>query len=168
MMSRRWIAGLVVAGAGFAGFLLWPLFHVLELVEDAAGRVAWCERVQPGEEFVLSFVHSVNRRPVYDTLRAEGDHLVIVRSRFDAFGAGMPEASTPEGTLTVAPDGWLEWAVNRPVPEITVRVGRVADHMLILKGREIRLADLSEPGRALTLRARKARWFDLMKGRCNP
>jgi hypothetical protein len=168
MMSRRWIAGLVVAGAGLAGFLLWPLFHVIELVEDATGRVAWCERVQPGEEFVLSFVHSVNRRPVYDTLRAEGDHLVIVRSMFDAFGAGMPEASTPEGTLAVAPDGWLEWTVNRPVPEITVRVGRVADHMLILKGREIRLADLSEPGSALTLRARKARWLDLMKGRCNP
>ena len=63
---------------------------------------------------MLSFVHSVNRRPVYDTLRVERDHLVIVRSRYDSFGAGMPEASTPEGTLTIAKDGWLEWTVNRP------------------------------------------------------
>ena len=165
-MHRRWIACLVVAGAGVAGLLLWPFVLALEFVDGREGRVAFCVWVRPGEEFVLSFVHSVNKRPVYDTLRAEGDHLVIVKSRFDSFGAGMPEASTDEGTLTVAPDGWLEWTVNRPVPEITVRVGRVAEHTLHLKGREIRLADLAEPGKALTMRVRKIRMFDLLKGRC--
>lgn len=157
-----------MAGAGLAGLLLWPFLHALEIVEGRSGLSVLCFRGQPGEEFVISFVHSVNRRPVYDTLRVEGDHLVIVKSRFDAFGAGMPEASTAEGTLAAAPDGWLEWTVNRPVPEITVRVGRVADHTLHFKGREIRLADLSEPGTALTFRVRKARWLDLMKGRCIP
>jgi hypothetical protein len=116
----------------------------------------------------LSFIHSVNRRPVYDTLRVEADHLVIVKSRFDAFGAGMPEASTSEGTLSVSRDGWLDWAVNRPVPEVTVRVGRVAEHTLHLKGREIRLADLAEPGAPLTMRVRNVRILDLMKGRCEP
>jgi len=157
-----------VAGAGIAGFLAWPLLHAIEIVDGRSGRLAYCERVKPGEEFVIAFVHSVNRRPVYDTLRAEKDRLVIVKSRFDAFGAGMPESSTPEGTLSVAPDGWLEWTVHRPVPEVTVRVGRVADHTLHLKGREIRLSDLSEPGSALTFRVRSARWLDVMKGRCIP
>jgi hypothetical protein len=168
MMSRRWIAGLLAAGAGLAGFLVWPFFTVVEIVDGRTGRVVDCEHVQAGEEFVVSFVHSVNLRPVFDTLRAEGDHLVIVKSRFDAFGAGMPEASTSEGTLAVAPDGWLEWTVNRSVPEVTVRVGRVADHILHLKSREIRLSDLAEPGSALTFRVRKVRWLDLMKGRCVP
>lgn len=167
-MRRRWIAGLFVAGAGLAGLLVWPFFPVLEIDNGGAVPVAFCERIQAGEEFVISFVHSVNRRPVYDTLRVEADRLIIVKSRFDAFGAGMPEASTSEGTLAVAPDGWLEWTVNRPVPEVTVRVGRVADHTLHLKGREIRLADLSEPGTALTFRVRNARWLDLLKGRCIP
>jgi hypothetical protein len=159
---------LFVGAAGIAGLLLWPFLHALEIVEGRSGLSVLCFRVQPGEEFVISFVHSVNRRPVYDTLRVEGDHLIIVKSRFDAFGAGMPEASTSEGTLAVAPDGWLEWTVNRPVPEVTVRVGRVAGHILHFKGREIRLADLSEPGTALTFRIRKARWLDFMKGRCIP
>jgi hypothetical protein len=167
-MNRRWIAGLVVAGIGVAGILFWPFVSALEIVDGRLGSVAFCTRVQAGEEFFISFVHSVNRRPVYDTLRAEEDHLVIVKSRFDAFGAGMPEASTSEGTLAVAPDGWLEWTVNRPVPEVTVRVGRVAGHTLHLKDREIRLSELSEPGSALTFRVRKARWLDLMKGRCIP
>jgi hypothetical protein len=167
-MHRRWIVGLVVVGAGVAGILLWPFIPALEIVDGPDGRVALCARVQPGEEFVLAFVHSVNKRPVYDTLRAEGDHLVIVKSRFDSFGAGMPEASTDEGTLTVAPDGWLEWTVNRAVPEITVRVGWVAEHTLHIQGREIRLADLAEPGKPITMRVRKIRMFDLLKGRCTP
>jgi len=168
-MSRRLIAGLILAGVvGMAGFLLWPLFPVLEIVDGRGGGVVFCAGVQLGEEFVLSFVHSVNRRPVHDTLRVEADHLVIVRSRFDTFGAGMPEATTQDGTLSVAEDGWLEWTVNRPTPEITVRVGRVADHTVHYKGRDIRLSDLAEPGSALTLRVRKSRWLDLMKNRCIP
>ena len=158
----------MVAGAGAAGLLLWPFISLLEIVDAGSGRVVFCSRVKPGEEFVLSFVHSVNRRPVYDTLRTEADRLVIVKSRFDSFGAGMPESSTSEGTLTVARDGWLEWAVNRPVTDVTVRVGRVAEHKLHLKGRGIRLSDLSEPGGALTMRVRRARMLDLLKGRCTP
>jgi len=168
-MSRRLIAGLIAAAVGgMAGFLLWPWFSVLEIVDGRGGHVVFCARVQPGEEFVLSFVHSVNRRPVYDTLRVEADHLVIVKSRFDTFGAGMPEASTQDGTLSVAEDGWLEWTVNRPTPEITVRVGRVADHTVHYKGRDVLLSDLAEPGRALTLRVQKSRCLDLMKRGCIP
>ena len=168
LLNRRLMVGVVVAGIGAAGLLLWPFAHELEIVDGRKGSIVFCARVQAGEEFVLSFVHSVNRRPVYDTLRAEDDHLVIVKSRFDSFGAGMPESSTPEGTLSVAPDGWLEWTINRPVPEITVRVGRVADHTLHLKGRDVRLADLAQPGTPLTMCVRKARMLDLMKGRCMP
>ena len=156
------------AGAALAGLLLmWPLGPALEIV-DRGGVPVFCRRADGGQEFVLSFVHSVNRRPVYDTLRVERDHLVIVGSRYDSFGAGMPEASTPEGTLTIAEDGWLEWTVNRPVPEITMRVGWVANHTLCIEHREIRLADLAEPGQPLTLRVRDIRIFDLLKGRCIP
>ncbi len=160
---------MIAAGAGvLVLFLLWPMFPVLEFVGGRSGRVVFCTRAQPGEELVLSFVHSVNRRPVYDTLRVEADQLVIVRSRFDSFGAGMPEASTQDGTLIVAKDGWMEWTVNRPAPEVTVRVGRVADHTVRFKGRDIRLSDLAEPGSALTLRVRKLSWLGLMKNRCTP
>jgi hypothetical protein len=168
IMHRRWVACSVFVGAVVVGLSLWPFILALELVDGGSGRTVFCARVKPGEEFVLSFVHSVNKRPVYDTLRVERDHLVIVRSRFDAFGAGMPEASTQDGTLALSKDGWLEWTVNRSVPEITVRVGWVADHTLCVGDREIRLADLAEPGQPLTMRVRSIRMFDLLKGRCIP
>jgi hypothetical protein len=119
-----------------------------------------------GEEFVLSFVHSVNKSPVHDTLRAQGDHLTIVKSRFDAFGAGMPEHSTDEGEFNILPSGQLEWTVNRQTSEIIVRVGRVAQHKLKLKGREIPLAEIAEPGTALTFRVLRVSIIRLLKGGC--
>ena len=164
-MRRSLIRG-VAATVAAAVLLLWPMGPLLELADGRSGNVVFCSRAKIGQEFVLSFVHSVNRRPVYDTLRVEAGHLVIVKSRYDSFGAGMPEASTSEGTLTTGKDGWLEWTVNRPVPEITVRVGWVADHTLNLDGRWIRLTDLAEPGSPLTIRTRNARLLDIMKGRC--
>jgi hypothetical protein len=168
--SKPFGRGVIVATGAVliaVAVLAWPLGPAIEIV-DRTGHVTFCTRAADGQEFVLSFVHSVNRRPVYDTLRVERDQLVIVRSRFDSFGAGMPEASTPEGTLAIAKDGWLEWTVNRPVPEITIRVGWVANHTLRIEDREIRLADLAEPGQPLTMRVRSIRMFDLLKGRCIP
>jgi hypothetical protein len=161
---RGWVIA-AAAVAAVAALLLWPMGPALEMV-DRTGKSVFCSRVDVGQEFVLSFVHSVNRRPVYDTLRVERDHLVILRSRFDSFGAGMPTESTADGTLAIAKDGWLEWTVNRPVPDITVRVGWVAGHTLTIEGREIRLADLAEPGSPLTIRVRDVRMLDFFKGRC--
>ncbi len=122
-------------------------------------------RVRSGEEFTISFIHSVNRRPVYDTLRVENDHLVIVRSRYDSFGAGMPESSTGEGTLSIAKDGWLVWTVNQPIPYLTVRVGWTAEHTLHIRDRTIRLAELAEPGSAVTMRVQNINMIDFLKGR---
>jgi len=158
-MSRLGIVvGVLVIVAAF--FLFYPLYPVLRVAKVKKAELLFCARMAENEEFVLSFIHSVNKRPVFDTLRIEGNQLLIVKSRFDSFGAGMPEGSQ------MGQDGWLEWVVNRPVPEVTLFVGWVANHSLRLKGREIPLADLAEPGTLLSLRAGKASRYGLWKGRC--
>jgi hypothetical protein len=147
-------------------FLFWPRIDVLTIREFETDGLRRCAEIKPGEAFIISYIHSVNKRPVHDTLTAQNHQLVIVKSRFDAFGAGMPEATTEQGTLAIAPDGWMEWTVNRVVPEIVVRVGRVAEHTLSLKGRRFRLTDLAEPGLALSFRIQRTSLFDVIKGRC--
>lgn len=161
---RIGIGGLLAAA--LAVWLLYPRHLVLEIVEAPSERMVLCAGMAAGEEFVLSFIHSVNRRPVHDTLRADRGHLTIVKSRFDSFGAGMPESSTEQGTLRVAEDGWLEWTTNRALPEVTIRVGRVAGHTLRLKDRALPLRELAEPGAALTLRTRVRSPFMLWRGGC--
>lgn len=163
---RYWFGFGFVFAAALGAVLFYPQHLVLEIVNVSSGQMVLCADMADGEDFVLSFVHSVNKRPVYDTLRAARDHLVIVKSRFDAFGAGMPEASTKEGTLRVAEDGWLEWTTNRPVPEVIVRVGRVAEHRLHLKSRSIPLKDLAEPGAPLSVQTHQRSAFAVWKGGC--
>jgi len=145
--------------------LFLPFISALEIIDFKTRQRLLLIEMKAGEEFTVAFIHSVNRRPVYDTLRVEDGNLVIVRSRFDSFGAGMPETSTGEGTLKVAKDGWLEWTVNRSVPDITIRVGWTADHTLHIKGRKIPLLKLAEPGRALTLRVRNISVIDYLRDR---
>ena len=157
---------VILMGAALAALVFWPRYLVLDLARTDSRAPVLCAEMHAGEEVVLAFVHSVNRRPVYDTIRVAGDHLVVVKSVFDTFGAGMPEASTGEGTLRVAEDGWLEWTINRPMPEVVVRIGWVANHTLRLKGRQVALADLAPPGTAVALRPKAYSWFDLWKGRC--
>jgi hypothetical protein len=146
--------------------VLWPRVVVLEIADPQGGRVVLCAAMADNEAFVLRFIHSVNKRPVFDTLRVTRDHVVIAKSRFDAFGAGMPETTTEQGTLSRSADGWLEWTVNRAMPEVVVRVGRVADHSLLLRGREIPLTALARAGAPLALRGSTRSLFGLWKDRC--
>lgn len=147
-------------------FLFYPSQSILRITLVKTGNVLLCEKMKDGEEFILSFTHSVNKRPVDETIRIEGDHLLIVKSRFDSFGAGMPEASTDTEKLQWGQDGWLEWVVNRPVPEIRFFVGWMANHSLRLKGRTIFLKDLVDAGTLLSLQVQKASLYDIWKGGC--
>ncbi len=154
------------SAGGDGGVFFLPLISILQVIDSDKGVTLFCATMSDGEEFTLSFTHSVNKRPVYDTLRARGDHIEIVKSRYDAFGAGMPETSNEEGVLSVLADGWLEWRVNRPVPEIIVRVGRVAGHTLWVGDRQIRLADLAVPGSALVFRVQRSSILKVLIGGC--
>ena len=155
----------VAVALGMVAFFWIPSQSVL-IVAEAPEKVALCARMNEGEEWSISYTHSVNRRPVYDFLRVEGNGLRILRSRYDAFGAGMPETSTPDNPLRVGPDGWLEYTVNRPVPDVTVFVGRVANHALHLKGRLIPFISLSEPGKSLRFSVERWSPYQIFKGRC--
>jgi hypothetical protein len=158
----------VIAAAAILGFFLvslYPGWTVLALRAAKTCELKFCTRMAEGEEFVIAYVHSVNRRPVYDTLRIEQEGLCIIKSRFDAFGAGTPETSTEGHPLRFGPDGWLEYSVNRKVPEVTVFVGRVAGHALQRKNMNIMLADLAEPGTAIRFSVERRSLLQIWKGR---
>jgi hypothetical protein len=157
---------LIIFALGMIVIFVFPSRSVLVVQKAGTDAIAFCAPMAEGEEWVISFTHSVNRRPVYDVLRVEGNGLRIVRSRFDAFGAGMPDVSTPENPLRIGPDGWLEYTVNRWVPDLTIRVGRVAGHVLHIKGQAIPFTSFAEPGAALRFSAQRQSFYQLWKGRC--
>lgn len=146
-------------------FLFYPFYHVLQISNFKNGKIIFSIRMDKGEEFILSFTHSVNKRPVHDTIRIEGDHLKVIKSRFDSFGAGMPETSSDGSKLKIGKDGLFECMVNLPLKELTFFLGWIANHSLCLRGKNINLSDLIEPGTLISLRVRKISFFELWKGR---
>ena len=151
---------------GMIVFFWIPSQTVLVVRTVKPEKTVLCARMIEGQEWMISYTHSVNRRPVEDFLRVEGKGLRILRSRFDAFGAGIPETSTPENPLRVLPDGRLEYTVSRPVDDVIIFVGRVAGHVLHLKGREIPFTALAEPGMALRFVVEKRSFYGTFKGEC--
>jgi hypothetical protein len=166
-MVRRlciWFISFGVAAALCVCFV--PFSTVLVVTDVKREKQVLCGCVEEGEEFVLSYQHSVNRRPVFDTLQMGRGQLVIVKSRFDSFGAGMPEKSEQGMTLGVDREGWIVWTVNRAVPEVTLFVGWVANHSLSFRGKTIALSSLVEPGKSLSFRSSRFSLYQIWKGRC--
>ncbi len=118
---------------------------------------------------MISFVHSVNMRPVFDTIRVEKDHFLVVKSRYDALGAGMPETTIGDMQLRIADDGWLELTgINRPMKTFSLFVGTAANHSLYLHERQYSLDQLVEPGSLVKLSLDAITTYELLKGKCNP
>ncbi len=167
---KIWFGATILSIGVLTGLflLVFPRHPVLVATSTRTGEDLFCARLDEGEPFIISYLHSVNRRPVYDTLRMGEDGLVIAQSRFDAFGAGMPTHDGEGGKLTRDGDGWLVWTVNRPLPEITIFVGRTARHTLHVRGKKTPLEDVAPPGTSLTFRARRFSLYQIWKGRCAP
>jgi len=160
----KYLIGLAVVAIVI---VITPLHHVIAIISVKDNRPVAYFRIEPGEEFIIEFVHSVNKRPVYDYHTIDSGQIVITKSRYDSFGAGMPEYP-PEGMQLAADrDGMLELSgINRRMDYITVFVGTVAQHQLHFKQSKIFLADFVPPGQQLQFRVMKISLLQMWGGGC--
>ena len=124
--------------------LLLPLNVRLALSTDENGIVSVLA-LQEGEQFKISFMHSVNRSPVVDTIERTGSKLTIRSSLYQSFGAGMPASADEVGanaSFTTTDDGILIDGIDLTKEEIHKFTGTFADHHLLYRGNEIRLKEL--------------------------
>jgi len=156
-----WLFAVVCPSVMF--LFLVPRYRVLTVETRKGNKSLVCHRVEEGEEFVLSYTHSVNKRPVYDTVICDSDQLIVVRSRLDSFGAGMPYGSEDCKNLTKDDPLWIVCEVDYRVREIALFVGFTADHKNIIRGKEIRFLDLVQPGTSLTIRSLTLPLYSFLK-----
>ncbi len=87
--------------------LLLPFNQQLELVirDQETGVDYVRERVDPGDELVVQWEHSVEKTIWKEKLRIESNQsLILVETRFRSFGAGVPNAK--DGNITFE-DGYV-------------------------------------------------------------
>ncbi len=96
--------------------------------------------------FCISYTHSVNKGRVHDYYRTDGTVLVLDRTSFVSYGAGIPEAYETEGAVFSVDGGSYEITnLNRRLPRLLMAVGVIAEHAISIDDGEVPLKTLFVP-----------------------
>ena len=114
----------------------------LLLIDGDTGRVLMSFPVKDGDEFSITFIHSVNQSPVTDVYQIRNERIYVVRTIYYAFGAGVQTEIEEGQSLEYGPDGSMTVSgFNRPMDHLSYIVGTVSDHTLRIGGGSISLRE---------------------------
>lgn len=106
--------------------------------------------------FVISYTHSVNKGRVHDFYDTDGGMLVLEKTAFVSYGAGIPEASETDGAqFSVTDDGYVITNLNRRLGRLVMAVGVIAEHSVTVGDKEVLLKTLFAPQTSLLFEIKK-------------
>ena len=134
--------------------LLWP---VRCLTAKCEGKLLFAWPIRAGERFEITFTHSLNLSPITDVIEWTGGDLVVIKSIFSTFGAGVPVPADGAGTELLVVDGHYELiGIDKHMRSIPITVQEVPKHRITLDGREALLTALAEPGKTVVVSVKPA------------
>lgn len=140
--------------------MVFPLFpHLMLSTEEG---VVWCNPIMRDEKFTIKYTHSVNKSPVEDSIKWNGDKLVICESLYQSYGAGIPNEPENGQTFIWTKEGLLLSNINLERDSIYLFVGTVADHYLIYRNQYYQLKKLAAEQTLLNISVNKLSLFDMM------
>ncbi|MDE5833235.1 MAG: DUF1850 domain-containing protein [Desulfovibrio sp.] len=108
--------------------------------------------MKPGEGFAIRYTHSVALSPVTDYFVIENGDIYIDATVYEDFGAGLPHETFGDQKMKTEDGRIVLTGLKRKVSPLDLRVGRIANHTLILDDGEIPLKKLAKPGQTLTFK----------------
>ena len=99
--------------------------------------------VSAGDEFSVTFIHSVNQYPLTDVYGIRDHKIYVVRTIYNNFGAGVQTEIEEGQKLEYGENGeMIVSGFDREMPWLSYIVGTVSDHILTIHGKEISLREL--------------------------
>ena len=168
MLKKKYVAlsGLFIVIIIIIILFLIPIY-TLELRPFPDGELIFKQKVQPGDEFILKYTHSVALTPVWEIFIIDEDYqIVLIETVFFDHGAGLPY-TTFENEIFVEEEGRFKIKnMHRIIPTpIYYRIGAVRENIFYFKGEEINLSSLVGD-RLLTLEVDRNNLFDYLIGGC--
>ncbi len=138
------VATFVVYKAESRGFL-----HIK--IRQTGETVASFE-ISEGEQFEISFIHSVNKSPVHDRYTIEQGEIMIYETQYFGFGAGVQTELVGDQQLIMGDDGSMTITnINTKIENLAYNISPVYDHVLMLDGEQISLKQLCFPERGIVI-----------------
>lgn len=170
---KRPAARFVVSAAALANLLLFLVcastspvsaaYKQLNLeLKDIQGNVLVAFPVHEGESFGIRYIHSVALTPVTDIFTVKEGAIWLERTIYQDFGAGLPHEPQQGQKMTQEYGKITISGYNRRLSAFALRVGRVANHQLLIFAdspeapvETIPLNSLARPGDVINFSVRK-------------
>ncbi|GAX91232.1 hypothetical protein EFBL_2898 [Effusibacillus lacus] len=146
-----WLTGIIV--------IIWalnvPFLTSLAIKDGNSGQVLLSLPMKPDDSFSLRYIHSIHRTTVIEKYYIDEHlNLVVDEMIFDSYGVGIPSELEPGQQLAMENGKFILRNVNRKLPYFDQRIGQeIANHVLMVKGREIPLSWISLPGSSVRFQA---------------
>lgn len=173
-MSRQKIISLCSAAvfSFAAAFFFLPCIKVLSISNRNNPDERYFVKADSLKGFEISYTHSVNKGRVHDSYGITNqDTLLLDKTTFVSYGAGIPEAEeTPGAVFTVTEDGYVISNLQRYVKKLVMAVGIIADHGLTLRfanGDELyfTMTDLFAPQTGIIFEIKRESLFTYMNNK---
>ncbi len=149
---------LIVASSVFLYFII--SVPCLLLKDGDTGKVLAEYPLSEGEEFSVTFIHSVNNSPVTDVYEFRGAGIFVVRTIYYSFGAGVQSEVGEGQVLEFGDDGsMIVSGFERQINNLSYIVGTVSDHTLFINDESFSLRELC--GQNTTVRFVRGRRFSI-------
>lgn len=130
-----------------------PFLKGITITDYKTGRKLYCHTAGAGDSFSIRYIHSVNKSPVEDFfLIGNNDELILEKTVFLSFGAGVPASSADGGEMTVYDNRIEVTGINRRIDNFLLFVGVTAEHRFKMDKDEFMLRHISHPQRNLMIR----------------
>ena len=166
MLKKKYVtlSGLFIVIIIIIILFLIPIY-TLELRSFPDGELIFKQKVQPGDEFILKYTHSVALTPVWEIFIIDKDYqIVLIETDFLDHGAGLPY-TTFENEIFVEEEGRFKIKnMHRIMPTpIYYRIGAVRENIFYFKDEEINLSSLVGD-RLLTIEIDRNNLFNYLIG----
>jgi len=107
----------------------------------------------PDREFTLSFIHSVQKTPVYEMYYIDDDNnLILKETRYYSLGVGLP-FTAENGHFSNENGEFRITGLNRKFPSISIMVSPIPGHVIIIGDKEYPLLSFTKPEESINIKA---------------
>ena len=125
--------------------------YYLEIIDGQSGSIVKRILIDEGEIFTIKFIHSVEKAPIFESCYIDlKGRIVLKEVKFKKIGVGYGKYLPTLYPLEQR-SGWYYMSnINVPA-KLAYRVGYVANHTLVVRGKHYPFSELVPPGDLLKI-----------------
>lgn len=114
------------------------------------------------KEFIISYTHSVNRGRVRDYYIIKSKYIILSKTRFISYGAGIPEPEKRQKFRET--EDYIEISdINRKIDNLYLFVGTIANHKIEIDEKKIELKEIFKPQENIKIEYKILSIFEYIK-----